>query len=590
MSSALALEMSAPDNAAYVDLQVFERAADGSERLRDFIIELALTGKLGTYDPCDESAELLVERARLKIASQKRRAVEGLDPAPFPLPVGWVWSQPQVLGLIAPRNEMADEREVGFVPMPLVPVDYRQHLRFERRKWGEVRKGYTHLADGDLAVAKITPCFQNRKSAVVDGLPNGVGAGTTELLVLRPAEGVVEPKFLLLYFKSPMFMRGGVARMTGTAGQQRVPLDYFAAAPLPLPPIAEQKRIVAKVDQLMALCDELEVKQATQRENEDRLAKAALGALVSAETREELEIAWARVSENFDPLTTRHDSVAALSNAVLWLATHGRLGTGRASDESAGSLLEKIRAERRATWEHTRLAEMRAAGTVARTDAWKSRYRAGVEANPSDPLVTGIPPHWRVASLDEVAEVIDPNPSHRYPSYTNGCVPLLSTREFDGRDGWKPSGPNVPLVPREVHAEQAARCRFAPRDIILARKGRLGLARHLPRLQAFVFSHTLFVIKPAGALNPDYLLWFLRLEEVVRWLRREMNDNTGVPTLGKNTTEQLPVPIPPREEQDRIVKVIERAMTLCEQLEASLHARAERAARLAESLVAAIHD
>ena len=111
----------------------------------------------------------------------------------------------------------------------------------------------------------------------------------------------------------------------------------------------------------------------------------------------------------------------------------------------------------------------------------------------------------------------------------------------------------MPKVPSDVHREQDMRCRFAPEDIILARKGRLGLARHSPPLPAYVFSHTLFVVKVGEGMNADFILWFLRLDAVVAWLLREMNDNTGVPTLGKGTTERLPIPIPALAEQEQIV-------------------------------------
>jgi type I restriction enzyme S subunit len=96
-------------------------------------------------------------------------------------------------------------------------------------------------------------------------------------------------------------------------------------------------------------------------------------------------------------------------------------------------------------------------------------------------------------------------------------------------------------------------CDFADGDIIFARKGRLGLLRYLPKLDRFTFSHTLFVLKPMTGLDPDYLLWLLRRDEVVDWLTNEMNQNTGVPTLGKAKTERLPIFLPPLAEQHRIV-------------------------------------
>ena len=145
---------------------------------------------------------------------------------------------------MSPRNVVQDREVAGFVPMAAINDGYGGAHTFEERPWSEIKKGYTHLADGDIAVAKITPCFQNRKSIVISGLPNGVGAGTTELHVLRPFDELVAPRYLLIVLKSGGFIDEGVSRMTGTAGQQRVPRDYFGAYPVAVPPLAEQHRMI----------------------------------------------------------------------------------------------------------------------------------------------------------------------------------------------------------------------------------------------------------------------------------------------------------------------------------------------------------
>ena len=104
-----------------------------------------------------------------------------------------------------------------------------------------MRKGYTHFANGDVVLAKITPCFENGKAAVMANLTNGFGAGTTELHVVRPITGGVEPGYIYIFLRSPYFKTIGERHMTGTAGQKRLPTEYFATRPFPLPPLAEQK-------------------------------------------------------------------------------------------------------------------------------------------------------------------------------------------------------------------------------------------------------------------------------------------------------------------------------------------------------------
>ena len=220
------------------------------------------------------------ERARLVLAKKigKQKPVPDLahSATTVELPSGWTWTCTAALGVVNPRNVAEDDAMVSFCPMPVIPTDYRQPIAPETRRWGEIKKGYTHFAEGDVVVAKITPCFQNRKSCVMTGLEGGIGAGTTELHVIRIIANKVVPEYLLLFYKSPDFLQMGVATMTGTAGQQRVPREYFAYTPLPLPPLAEQHRIIAKVDELMGLIDRLEQHLVTKEKHQAALAEAAV--------------------------------------------------------------------------------------------------------------------------------------------------------------------------------------------------------------------------------------------------------------------------------------------------------------------------
>jgi type I restriction enzyme, S subunit len=139
-----------------------------------------------------------------------------------------------------------------------------------------------------IGLAKITPCFENGKSAVFRNLTGGIGAGTTELHIVRPL--FVDQDYILLFVKSPHFIETGIPKMTGTAGQKRVPTEYFARSPFPLAPLAEQHRIVAKVDALMALCDQLEASLAAAGTRR-RLLDALLAEALAPEDQRELEAA-----------------------------------------------------------------------------------------------------------------------------------------------------------------------------------------------------------------------------------------------------------------------------------------------------------
>src|SRR5580698_1766326 len=246
-------------------LKQFDRISDAPDaipRLRRFVLDLAVRGKVVEQDPTDEPASDLIKRIKLKKAEiikegtvRKEKAPLPLaqDDLPFLLPPIWSWSQIGEIGFLNPRNKAEDQYPSSFIPMPRISAEYGVPSTHEVRSWGEIKSGFTHFAEGDVALAKITPCFENGKSTIFRGLTGGIGAGTTELHVVRPV--LVSPDYVLIFLKCPHFIESGIPRMTGTAGQKRVPTEYFAHTPFPLPPLAEQDRIVAKVAELMALSD-----------------------------------------------------------------------------------------------------------------------------------------------------------------------------------------------------------------------------------------------------------------------------------------------------------------------------------------------
>lgn len=129
--------------------------------------------------------------------------------------------------------------------MESISPGFGSEFRFQTTKWGVIRKGYSTFQDGDVAFAKITPCFQNRKSVIFEDLPNGIGAGTTELKTMRVYGQTLYQKFLLLFLQSPYFIDG--ATFKGTANQQRIISGYLENILFPLPPLGEQNRIIKKM-------------------------------------------------------------------------------------------------------------------------------------------------------------------------------------------------------------------------------------------------------------------------------------------------------------------------------------------------------
>ena len=146
--------------------------------------------------------------------------------------------------------------KVGFIPMALVEDGFSGNHFYEERTWKDVKRGYCHFQNGDIGIAKISPCFENRKSTIFKNLPNTYGAGTTELVILRPIK--VYTKFYLYLFKSDWYVKEGTKYFKGVVGQQRVHKEIFTDLYIPLPPFAEQQRIVKEIEYWFALIDQIE--------------------------------------------------------------------------------------------------------------------------------------------------------------------------------------------------------------------------------------------------------------------------------------------------------------------------------------------
>ena len=163
--------------------------------------------------------------------------------------------------VINPKNDASAEQRAGFVPMALAPTDYHGALHYEEKLWGEIKKSYTNFADGDVIFAKVTPCFENGKAAIVRDMPAGIGAGSSEFYVLRPASKEISSSLLFAIIKTQSFMQQGAENMTGAVGLRRVPRAFVEAFPLALPPFAEQKVIADKLDILLSQVENIKLLQ-----------------------------------------------------------------------------------------------------------------------------------------------------------------------------------------------------------------------------------------------------------------------------------------------------------------------------------------
>ena len=283
-----------------------------TKKLRQKILDLAIHGKLVPQDPNDEPASVLLERIKVekeqlikegKIKRSRKSAKTSDTPhyeqVKHEVPNSWYMVSVSDLFLLNPKSELDDNMKVGFIPMALVEDGFSGNHFYEERTWKDVKRGYCHFQNGDIGIAKISPCFENRKSTIFKNLPNTYGAGTTELVILRPIK--VYTKFYLYLFKSDWYVKEGTKYFKGVVGQQRVHKEIFTDLHIPLPPFAEQQRIVEEIEYWFALIDQIE------------------------QDKSDLQTA-----------------IRQTKSKILDLAIHGKLVLQNPNDEPASELLKRI--------------------------------------------------------------------------------------------------------------------------------------------------------------------------------------------------------------------------------------------------------
>lgn len=270
------------------------------------------------------------------------------------MPEGWEWARIKTTCVINPRNSIDDNTEVSFVPMANIEEGYANKFSSDIRIWKRVKSGYTHFAENDIGIAKITPCFENKKSVVFNGLINGYGAGTTELHIIRTISGLVIPEYLLNFVKRDDFIAGGVLTFSGDVGQQRVTKDYIANYLFALPPLNEQQRILNAVHN----------------------ANSLIGSIEKSKDNVIMDIDRAK-------------------SKILDLAIRGKLVPQDPNDEPASVLLERIKAEKEELIKQGKIKRDKKESVIFKGDD-NSYYQ-------------NLPENWEVTTLRELTSSLTLN-------------------------------------------------------------------------------------------------------------------------------------------------------------------------------------
>jgi type I restriction enzyme S subunit len=439
------------------------------------------------------------------------------------LPPGWRLSKIEDLVEVGPKNDCADATAVGFIPMSHMGTRFRDAPTFEVRTWLEVKKGYTHFANGDVLVARITPCFENGKAGIPRSLPNGVGAGSTEYVVLRPKAGIVAPEFLLAVLKTERFLRDGARSMTGAVGQQRVPKSTIASYPVFTPPFDEQKRIATKIDALLGRVDSCR----------DRLERVP------------------QILKQF-------------REAVLEAAVSGRLTEAwRASTCVNVTGLQLTRDIR------------------TRHENSKKRRSAIAKYDEVD-KIREVPPSW---GWIPGAAIVDPGADIVYgivqpgPKLSEG-VPYV--RGMDIEDG-KILTEQL-LKTSEAIAKRYERASLTGGDVLLGIIRATKVAVVPNELAGANITQGTARFRPSSAIRTSYLARVLEAPATQKWLH-DCYRGIDMPGLNLADVRRVPVPLPSLEEQDEITRRVDALFALGSNLEHLYETAAARVERLTPSIL-----
>ena len=523
----------------------------GIQKLRNLIIQLAVDGKLVTQHSNDTAAcELIREIALEKEKRFKTRKTNKLASiksdtdlhASATLPNHWEYTRlGNLINLISGQHlkptEFLGKKDSGAIPYLTGPAEfgelYPEPSRYTHKRMSVAQKGDILITCKGSGVGKTN--LANQEIFI-----------SRQLMAIEPI--LISSKFLLLLVESLNdYFRSNIVGIAIPGISRSDVLDAVVA----LPPLAEQHRIVAKVDELMALCDQLEEEQDNNLETHETLVDTLLNALTSAAAdASEFAGAWQRIEDNFDILFTTENSVDQLEKTILQLAVMGKLVEQDVEKEQVLDLVvNKIRAP-----------------------------------SPETTTPFELPPSWLWSHLNQLA-VINGGFAFKSGNYNNNGTRVVRISDFD-EYGFK-SGK---IVRHEFSAE-LEKFRLVEGDILMAMTGgTVGKSFHVKSLdEPMIVNQRVATIRASKAITSHFLHIVIQskgVQEEINKAKNSTNDNISMKQINS-----FLVPLPPLAEQHRIVNKVDKLMELCVQLKASLVSAQETQLNLADSIMEqAIHS
>lgn len=548
-----------------------KRELYGIKKLRELILELAVRGKLVAQDPNDEPVSVLLERILLEKIQlvkdgkiKKEKASTALDEKdlPFEVPENWCWEKlPNITFFQEGPGILAKDFRDSGIPLVRIAGMHGNKLSLDGCNYLDekmVGKKWSHyrIEKGDIVISSSASLG---KVAKVDEETAG-SIVYTGLIRFRPYSNVSE-NYISKFFASPEFSRQISNNSRGAAIKHFGP-THLKTMFVPLPPVKEQHRIVAKVDELMALCDQLEQQTGSSLDAHQTLVQTLLDTLLQSADAEELEQSWQRLSAHFDLLITTEQSIDQLKQTILQLAVMGKLVPQNPNDEPASELIQK---------NYQIQAELFASEGL-KTKAKREIY------DEEDYL--GAPSSWEPIRLGNIAKFIDYR--GKTPRKIESGVRLITAKNI--KFGF------ISLEPEEFISENEYSewmTRGFPRigDILFTPEAPLGNVALVDIKSRFALAQRAICLQ----LHIPEISYFLKLFIMSANFQNLLIKNaTGTTAKGikASVLKELVVYLPPKSEQNRIVAKVDQLMTLCDHLKAKLADSKTTQLNLTDALVA----
>lgn len=468
-----------------------------TQAIRCSVLQLAFSGKLTKQIEADGTATSLLAQ----ISPDKD--IRKYDNLPYEIPVSWAWVRLADLYTINPKVEAENEAEAGFIPMEKISAGFSGSFSYVTQKWKQASKNHTRFKNNDVAFAKISPCFENRKSFIAFDLPNGIGGGTTELIILR--QSAMLPEYTFYTVLDQRFILAGSSSYRGIVGQQRVQPDIIKNYLIPVAPYAEQQRIVEKIKQAFSVLDTIDTLQAQYADN-----------------------------------------LTVLKAKLIDLAIRGKMTEQLPEDGTAEELYQQIQVKKQAL-----------------IKAGKIKKEKPLPEITEDEIPFEIPSNWKWVRLGSIARILGGKRIPAGRSLTEEDTGHKYIRVSDMNNHTvKTKG--LLFVPEDIYPS-ISQYIINKEDIYITVAGTIGRVGKIPpeidganlteNADRIVFSH----------LNQDWFIICLSSSAIQKQIER-LTTSVAQPKLAIKRIQDFLVPLSPLAEQQRIVKQINELIYLCDNL------------------------